>query len=95
METRKELSYTRRDIIITVIIILVATLILGDLNTNTQSISTTSDGPLSISTNVTCTGFGEPTYYNTMDPELNYTTYQYGTCFFGFWVSNGQPVNIV
>lgn len=84
--------YTRREVIVILIIVVAGTLIVGTFNSTTESIQTVSSGPLSISLNVNCSGFGEPTYYSTLDPEINYTTYAYGHCFFGFWLSNGNAV---
>jgi hypothetical protein len=93
VQTDERKPYTRREIVMIIVVIVVAALIIGNFNSTTEAIQTVSSGPLSISLNVVCTGFGEPTYYSSMDQNLNYTTYQYGRCLFGFWVSNGQPVN--
>jgi hypothetical protein len=93
METADRKPYTRREIIIIIIIIIVAALILGNFNSTTTTISSVSSGPLSISLNAACNGFGEPTYYSSIDQDSNYTTYQYGHCYFGFWFSNGQQAS--
>lgn len=93
MQTAERKPYTRRDVAIIIAVIVVAALIIGNFNSTTEAIQTVSSGPLSISLDVVCTGFGEPTYYSSMDQNLNYSTYQYGHCYFGFWFSNGQPVN--
>ena len=85
--------YSRREVVIILTLVVAGALIVGNFNTTTQSVRTVSSGPLSISLEVVCAGFGEPTYYSTMDPEVNYTTYQYGHCLFGFWVSNGRPIS--
>jgi len=90
VNTAEHKPYTRREIIIIVTVIVVAALIIGNFNSTTTVISSVSSGVVSISLNVVCNGFGEPTYYNTMDVDINYTTYEYGHCYFGFWVSNGQ-----
>jgi hypothetical protein len=90
VETTERKPYSRREIVIIVIIIIVAALVIGNFNTTTTIISSVSSGPLSISLNVVCNGFGEPTYYNSLDQDLNHTTYQYGHCYFGFWFSNGH-----
>lgn len=92
METTERKPYSRNEIIVIILVVVVAAFVIGNFNSTTESVSTVSSGPLSISLNAVCTGFGEPTYYSTMDPEVNYTTYQYGRCLFGFWVSNGTPV---
>jgi len=92
VEDRKHKPYSRREVGIIVVVMVAGALLVGAFNSTTESIQTVSSGPLSISLNVVCTGFGEPTYYSTMDPEVNYTTYQYGRCLFGFWVSNGTPI---
>ena len=73
-------------------IIIAATAVIGNFTTTTTAVSSASSGILTISENATCSGFGEPTYWNSMDQENNFTTYQYGRCLFGFWVSNGTPV---
>ena len=88
-------SYTRRDIVIMLIIIVVGAFVIGNFNSSTQMVNGASSGVLSFSTNVVCNGFGEPTYYSSTDQDNNVTTYQYGHCYFGFWVSNGQPIGIL
>lgn len=84
--------YTRREIVIIIVIIIVAAFVIGNFNTSTTAVESASDGPLTISENATCTGFGAPTYWNSLDPYNNVTTYQYGFCLFGIWVSNGHPL---
>ena len=71
--------------------VVVLSVVLGSLNTTTTTIASASSGPLSISEYVVCTGFGEPRYFNSLDLDLNFTTYRYGHCFFGFWFSSGLP----
>jgi hypothetical protein len=93
VDTAERKPYTRREIIIIIVIIILAALIIGNFNSTTGTIQSVSSGPLSISLNVVCNGFGEPTYYSSLDQDLNYTTYQYGHCYFGFWFSNGEQVN--
>lgn len=88
-------SYSRRDIAIILVIIVVGAFVIGNFNSSNQEVSGVSSGPLSFSTNVICNGFGEPTYYSSTDQDNNITTYQWGSCYFGFWVSNGQPVGIL
>jgi hypothetical protein len=85
--------YSRREVVIIVIIIIVGAFILGNFNSTTTTLSSVSSGPLSISFNVVCSGYGEPLFYNSLDQSLNYSTYQYGRCYFGFFFSNGQQVN--
>ncbi len=87
--------YTRREIAIIIVIILAATLVIGNFTTTTTAVQSASSGPLTISLNATCAGFGAPTYWNSLDPYDNFTTYKYGFCIFGFWVSNGQPIGEV
>lgn len=93
MDTEQRRPYSRREIVIIVLIIIVGALVIGNFNSTTTTISSVSSGPLSISLNVVCNGFGEPTYYSTIDQDQNYTTYQYGRCYFGFWFSNGEDVS--
>ena len=88
-------SYSSRDIVIILLIVFVGALVVGNFNSTTQVVSGASSGPLSFSTNVVCSGFGEPTYYSSTDQDNNVTTYQYGGCYFGFWVSNGHPIGIL
>jgi hypothetical protein len=95
VEHMQEHSYTRREIVIIIIIIVVAAFVIGNFNQTNQVVSGASSGQLSFTTNVICNGFGEPTYYSSTDQDNNVTTYQYGSCFFGFWVSNGQPVALL
>jgi hypothetical protein len=84
--------YTRREIVIIILIIIVGAFVIGNFNTSTSAAQSTTDGPLTISENATCSGFGEPTYSNSLDPYNNVTTYQYGICLFGIWVSNGHAI---
>jgi hypothetical protein len=93
VDTAERKPYSRREIIVIIVIIILGALILGNFNSTTTTLQSVSSGPLTISSVVTCNGFGEPIYYSTMDPDLNYTTYQYGHCYFGFWFSNGQQFN--
>lgn len=93
METAEHKSYTRKEVIVIIIIIIIGALIISNFNSTTTTIQSVSSGPLSISYNVICNGFGEPTYYNSIDQDANYTTYQYGHCYFGFWFPNGQEVS--
>ena len=84
--------YTRREIVIIIIIIIAGAFVIGNFNSSTTAVQSETDGPLTISENATCSGFGVPTYSNSLDPYNNVTTYQYGFCLFGFWVSNGHPM---
>jgi hypothetical protein len=84
--------YTRKEIAIIVVIIVVAAFVIGNFNSSTTAVQSATDGPLTVSENATCYGFGAPTYSNSLDPYNNVTTYQYGFCLFGIWVSNGHPV---
>jgi hypothetical protein len=93
METQDHKPYSRREIVVIIIIVIAAALVLGALNTTTATVQSVSAGPLSISEYAVCTGFGEPLYYNSMDSDLNFSSYQYGHCFFGFWFANGNPLN--
>ena len=77
--------------IIVLVVAIVATII-GNFTSTTTAVSTVSSGPLSITENASCSGFAEPVYYSSMDSDVNYTTYAYGHCLFGFWVSDGVPV---
>jgi hypothetical protein len=90
-ETLEHRPYSRREIVLISITIVVLAVILGSLNTTTTTIVSASSGPLSISEYVVCRGFGEPRYFNSLDLDLNFTTYRYGHCFFGFWFSSGLP----
>jgi hypothetical protein len=91
-ETGQHREYTRREIAVIIVIILAAAVLIGNFTTSTTAVESSSSGPLTISLNATCTGFGAPTYWNSLDPDNNVTTYQYGFCLFGFWVSNGHPL---
>jgi hypothetical protein len=93
VETTPRKPYSRREVIVIIFIIVVAAFVIGALNTTTATVSSVSAGPLSISEYAVCNGFGEPTYYSSMDQDINFTSYQYGHCYFGFWFSNGQPLN--
>lgn len=93
VETAPRKPYTRREIIVIVIILVVAAFGLGALNSTTATVSSVSAGPLSISEYAVCQGFGEPTYYSSMDQDINFTSYQYGRCLFGFWFSNGHTLS--
>ena len=75
-----------------IIIVVVGAFVLGNFNSSTTAVQSTSLGQLTVSENAYCSGFGEPTYSNSLDPYNNVTTYQYGFCLFGFWVSNGHPL---
>lgn len=75
------------------LIVVVVSIALGALNTTTATVTTYSSGPLSISEYAVCQGFGEPTYYSSMDQDVNFTSYAFGHCFFGFWFSNGRALN--
>lgn len=90
MDAQERKPYSRREIVIIIIIVIVGAVLIGNFNSTTTTISSVSSGPLSISLNVVCNGFGEPTYYSTLNQDTNYTTYQYGHCYFGFWFSNGE-----
>lgn len=85
-------TYTRKEIVIIILIIIAAATVIGNFTTTTTTVQSESSGPLTISFNATCSGFGEPTYWSSIDQDNNFTTYQYGRCLFGFWVSNGQPI---
>jgi len=85
-------QYTRREIAIILAIIVVAAFVLGNFNSSTVAVQSASEGPLTISENATCSGFGPPVYWNSLDPYNNVTTYQYGFCLFGIWVSNGHSI---
>lgn len=91
-EAEEHKAYSRREIAVIIAIIVVAAIVIGNFNTSTSAVESASAGPLTISLNVTCTGFGEPTYWQSLDPYDNVTTYQYGFCLFGFWIPNGHPV---
>ena len=91
-EPEERRSYSRRDILIIVLIILAVATVIGNFTMTTTAVSSVSSGPLTISENATCSGFGEPVYSSSMDSDVNFTSYQYGRCLFGFWVSNGSPV---
>jgi hypothetical protein len=84
--------YTRREIVTIIVIIVAAAFAIGNFNTSTTAVQSASVGPLTISENATCAGFGAPTYWNSLDPYNNVTTYQYGFCLFGIWVSNGHAI---
>lgn len=92
METTERKPYTKREVVVIIVIVIVAALLLGELNSTTSTVSSVSSGPLSISEYALCNGFGEPVYFSSMDQDLNFTSYQYGHCLFGFWISNGQTV---
>ena len=92
METTPSKPYSRREIVIIILIIIVAALAIGNFNSTVTTVQSTSSGLLTISLNAICNGFGEPTYWGSLDPDLSFTTYRYGHCLFGFWVSNGQQV---
>ena len=91
-ETSKHAEYSRRDVVIIVAIVVLGAIVIGNFTTSTTAVQSVSSGPLTISMNATCTGFGPPTYWNSLDPDDNFTTYRYGFCLFGFWVSNGHPI---
>ena len=84
--------YTRREIAVILAIIVVAAFVLGNFNSSTVAVQSASEGPLTVSENATCSGFGAPVYWNSLDPYNNVTTYQYGFCLFGIWVSNGHSI---
>lgn len=75
-----------------IVIIVAAAAVIGNFTSSTTAVESASSGPLTISLNATCTGFGAPVYWSSLDPDNNFTTYKYGFCLFGFWVSNGHAV---
>jgi len=91
-EVGEHRPYSRREVAIILIIVVAAALAIGNFTTSTTAVQSSSEGPLTISLNATCNGFGPPTYWGSLNPDDNFTTYKYGFCLFGFWVSNGTPV---
>ena len=92
MDPIEHKPYSRREIAIILLIIVVAAFAIGNFNSSTTAVQSASVGPLTISENASCSGFGEPTYWNSLDPYDNVTTYQYGYCLFGIWISNGHTI---
>lgn len=93
-EPAEHKPFSRKEIAVILVVVVVGAVVIGNFTTSTTAVESASEGPLTISENATCSGFGEPIYSNSLDPYNNFTTYQYGFCLFGFWVSNGHPFGL-
>ena len=77
------------------VIVAFAAIILGTLNTTTTTVASGTYAGESISIIATCNGFGVPVYsYPGSSVLAGYTvsTNSYGSCYFGFYFSNGTPI---